>query len=818
MTTILDDLRHTLRACRRSPGFPAAIVLVTALGVGATTATFTLTDYVLLRTLPFPESGRLVKILQGAAARPTSLRGLRGTNQISPALYLGWRAGSTSFVAMGAYGFVSSNLSGGGEPERLDGAVVTASTLELLGMPPALGRTLTEADDSNGAACSILISDGLWRRRFGGAASTVGTKIRLDEEFCEVVGVMPRQFSFPSRSTMFWKPARFAPDAADNIGDQFLWGIARLKPGTSFDQARAEMTGVTVAMLKRFPAENRDVSPVLLHLRDEINDQSRTLLWAMAGAAGCLLLITCTNLASLTVARATARARELAVRTALGASRRRLLRQLFTEGLVLAVAGGVLGIVIAIEAIPVAARLVPTALPIAEVPGVDVRMLVIAAIATLGTGIGFSLLPAFRAARRAAGGDLRESSRTGASRATSRARDTLVVVQVAASIVLLVGTGLLVRALARVQSTPAGFSGEHVITARTFLPWSKYGSQASRVEFYRKVLDDVRALPGVTAAAYTSYLPMTMRGGIWGVKIPGRILPAGRSDNASSRFVTPEYFRAMDVPLLTGRAFDESDSAQAQPVAIVSQSFARSYLEGQEPLGRTFEFGPAGERTIVGIVGDVRVRGLETRSEPQVYLSYQQQGDNRTMGYVPKDLVVRVRADRDAAAAMDALIPSIRRIIWSADPDQPISDVQPLSAIVEGETVSRVVQVRVLGLFAAVSCLLAGVGLYGLLAFVVSTRTREFGVRLALGAQRGQILALVGWRGLKLGGAGMAAGVAIAYLAGRGIESVLAGISPADPVTLGAAVAFAIAMTLAGSLLPATRAARTHPKEAMQSD
>ena len=818
LDVLRQDLRQSLRALRRSPAFAAAGILITALAVGATTAAVTLTDYVLLRPLPFPDSERLVKIVQGAANRPVSLPGLRGTNDISPALYLHWKSASTSFAAMGAYGLISANLSGSGDPERLEGAVVTVEALETIGVAPVIGRPFTREDDASGAPCTVLISDGLWRRRFGGDRSILGARLQIEDERCDVIGVMPRGFDFPVRTTTFWRPARFPPDAAEIFTNRFLRAIARLRPERSFDQAREELRSVSATLSQSWPTEYAGVAPVMIRLRDEISDQSRMLLLAMTGAAACLLLIACTNLASLSVARATARARELAVRTALGASRRRLMRQLLTESLLLATIGGSVGAIIAIGAIPTAARLVPTALPIAEVPRADLRMLAIALLATLGTGVGFGVLPAVRAARRAAAGGARESARTGPSRATSRLRDGLVAIQVAASIVLLVGAGLLLRALVRVQSTPTGFNADHVVTVRTLLPFSKYGAQARRGEFYRRVLDDVLALPGVTAAAYTSYLPMTMRGGVWDVVVPGRSTPPGVVENASSRFITPSYFRAIGIPVIAGRPFDESDAAQAQPVAIVSESFVRSYLDGRDPLGRTFAFGPAGQRTIVGVVGDVRVRGLEQGSEPQVYLPYQQQGDNRTMGYTPKDLVVRVRTDIAEDEAMAVLMPAIRRIVSNVDPDQPLSDAQPLAAIVQGETATRAVQVRVLGVFAGASCLLAGVGLHGLLAFVVSARMREFGVRLALGARPGQIVALVARRGLILGLAGVAAGIAIAYPAGRWIESLLAGVSPADPVTIAVAVAFALAMTLGGSLWPAVRAALISPKQAMEVD
>ena len=810
-----QDLRVSCRTLLRTPGFSATAVIVTALGVGATTAAFTLTDHVLLRPLPFPASDRLVKIVQGSTARSPELRGLRGTNDISPALFMAWKEASTSFASMGAYGLVSANLSGDGEPERLDGADVADGTLETIGITPAIGRGFVSAEHTAGAACSVVISDGLWHRHFGAEPSAIGRRVRIDQQSCEIVGVMPAGFTFPTRATAFWRALRLSPQDRRNLGNTYLRAIARLHSGTSVDRARAELRAASANALRSFPPEVANVAPVVIELRDEINDQSRMLVVAMAGAAACLLMIACTNLASMIVARATARRRELALRSVLGAGRLRLIRQLLTESLLLAFVGGTLGLFVAVAAIPVVARLVPTALPITEVPAVDLRMLAIAAIVTLGTGVASGVWPALRAIRDAASGALQESGRTGASRTSTRLRDGLVMLQVAVSIVLLVGTALLLRALLRVQSTPTGFDRDRVITARTFLPWAKYGSQASRTDFYRRVLGEVSVLPGVTAAAYTSYLPMTMRGGIWDVTIAGRSTPSGRVENASARFVTPEYFRAMGIPVLSGRPFSEADSPTSQPVAIVSQLFVTAYLDGRAPLGQVIRFGPAGDRTIVGVVGDIRVRGLETRSEPQVYLSYQQQGDNRTMGYVPKDLVVRVRQDHDETSAMAALVPAIRRIVRNADPEQPVSDVQSLAALVDGETTSRSVQAGVLAGFAAISALLAGVGLHGLLAFVVSRRAREFGVRLALGAEPRQILGLVVRRGMVLGVLGVAAGACVAYAAGRWLESLLAGVSPADPAAFAGAIGLSLTMTLAGSLLPAWRALRTHPRDAM---
>ena len=811
-----QDLRHTLRTLRRTPGFTATAVLVTALGVGATTAAFTLTDYVLVRPLPFPDADRLVKIWEGQTTGPTVRRGLQGTNDAGPANYLDWKEMSRSFSVMGAYSFVTSNYIGAGDPERIEGVVVSADAMTTVGVAPAIGRALTPQDDLSGAPCTVLVSDGFWHSRFGGNPSVQGTRITLDQEICEVAGVMPPGFEFPTRTTSFWRPIRFRPNVRENRQDHYLKVIARLKPGVTLEQARDDMDGVSATLRKMYPKDNEDVASVVIRLRDELNDQSRMLLLAIAGAAACLLLLACTNLASLVIARATSRARELALRTAIGAGRSRLVRQLLTESVVLAAVGGGLGLLLAAAAVPTVARLVPTTLPVPEVPGLDLRMLAIAAIATLGTGIGFGVLPALRATRQPAARSLGDGARVGSSRRTERVRAGLVIAQVTVSIVLMVGAGLMLRTLLQVQATPTGFNPDRVLTMRTTLPWAKYGPQAPRVEFIQRVLAGVKALPGVTTAAYTSFLPMTMRGGVWDVVVPGR--PPGRNDLASSRFVTPDYFTVMEIPMMRGRTFAESDSLKAQQVAIVSESFATRYLDGQDAIGRTFKFSLAGERTIVGIVGNIRVRGLERPSEPQVYLPYQQHPDNQTMNYVPKDLVVKVDAGVEDSPRWDALVASIRRVVASVDAQQPVADVQPLSAIVLGETAARSVQLRVLGAFAVVSCLLAAVGLHGLLAFVVSARTREFGVRLALGAEPRQILSLVARRGVMLGLTGVTAGVAIAYAAGRWIESLLVGVSPADPLTLTVAVAVSLTMTLAGSLMPAFRASRTNPTTALQGE
>lgn len=812
------DLRYALRALRRTPGFTLTAIAVIALGVGATTAAFTMADHVLIRPLPFPEPDRLVTIREGLVRRAAASRGIQSTNDASPSNYFSWRELTTSFELMGAYRQVSLNLLGAGEPERLDGISLSYEAMQLVGMRPALGRPLTSADDAFGAPCAVLISDGLWRRRFGADAAAIGRTVVLEDESCVIAGVMPRGFDFPSRTAMLWRAIRFAPDAADTRNDRSHRVLARLKPGVSREQAAADLSAVSATIARMYPAENSEIVAVMMELRADVGAQSRMLLIALAAASACVLLIACTNLASLLIARASERGRELTVRMAVGADRSRLVRQLLTESVLLALVGGGLGFAVALAALPTAVALVPTVLPISEVPSIDWRMMLVAAAVTLGTAIAFGVLPAFRAANEAVAPGLRDGNRAGSSRKTQRLRAGLVVAQIGLSVVLLACTGLLIRALIRVQSISPGFNVENVLTMRTMLPFSKYGMQAPRVDFVRGVVEATAALPGVTGAAYTSYLPMTMRGGVWPVVVPGRPESTASLDNASARYITPDYFRVMEIPLKAGRRFEESDSMEAQPVAIVSEEFVRTYFGGSDPISRTFRFGPAGERTIVGVVGEVRVRGLERRSEPQVYLPYQQQRDNTTLGYIPKDLVVRLDSRHASTGDMGIITAAVRRIVANIDPTQPIADIQPLTTIVEGETTARATQVQVLGAFATLAGLLAAIGLHGLLAFIVSSRSREFGVRLALGAEPRSILTGVARRGLVLGVTGAAAGIVVAYGAGRWMESLLAGVNPADAITMTIAIGVSIGMTVAGSMVPAIRAARTDPIVAMKME
>jgi predicted permease len=800
-----QDLGFTARSLGRSPGFALTAILVTALGVGANTAAFSVTDFVLIRPLPFAEPDRLVKLWERLPGYPQM--------EPSPANYRDWKRMSSAFEAMGAFYDLPVNLVGQGDPERLERTAVTADLFPMLGAQPLLGRLFTAADDRDGAPGTLLLSYQLWQAVFGGDEGILGRRVTLDNEPYTVIGVMPPDFHFPSRAAEIWTPARFQELDFQDRDNDYLEVVAKLRRGVSLERSRAEMDVVAAQLERQYPKENSRTGAGVIGLRDELSEQSRLLLVALCGAALCVLLIACANLANLLLTRALARQKELAVRAAMGAGRERLLRQLVTESLVLAVLGGLLGILAAVAAVPLLARLVPSSLPIAQAPSVDFRVLIFAALLTALTGVGFGVFPALRASGSADLSGLREGARAGGGR-KERLRSALVIAEVMASVVLLVSAGLLMRALWRIEATDPGFRADGVLTLRTALPMPKYAATAKRAEFYTRVLSQTRALPSVSAAAYISFLPMVMRGGIWPVAIDGQpvdVTRGGEAHTASMRFVTPGFFAALGIPLHRGRDVSESDTIDQPFVAVVSESFVRQYWPDQNPLGRHFRFA-SHDRVVVGTVGDIRVRGLERNSEPQVYLAYKQDTDGGFTFYGPQDLVVR------SSASTGALLPALRRIIHDADPQQPVSDVRTMTQIVEQETASRSAQVRVLSVFAAIAFLLAGVGIHGLLSFAVSRRAQEIGVRIALGAQSSSIVKMVVWQGMLLALAGLVPGVALAYAAGRAMQALLAGVQPGDAPTFLAAAGLCLLMTILGCLFPTLRAVRVNPITAIRAE
>ena len=805
LAILRQDLRYTARTLRHSRGFAFTAVLVTALGVGANTAALSVADFVLFRPLPFAEPERLMRLCEG----PRTGGGWGCMNQLSPANYRDFKAGTTSFEAMGVYTGASTNLVGAGEPQRLAMTRVSPELIPLLGVAPMLGRVFDSTTAGEGDARTVILSYPLWQSQFGRDPAVLGRTVNLNGSSYQVIGVMPPDFHFPSRDVQLWSPLVLRPQDFEDRSNSYLDGVVRLKRGVTVERARADLMAVAYRLADEFPDTNYEMGISFFSMRDGMSPRYRVLLLALVGAGLSMLLLTCANLASLLLARAAARERELAVRAALGAGRERLIRQMITESVTLAAIGGIVGVAVAMAALPLLTSLVPIALPIASQPEIDWRVLTIAGLFTALTGIGFGIFPALRAGGQAGFDTLREGPRSGGGR-KQRIRSVLVTLEVAMSVALLITSGLLIRAIWRVQQVDSGFRPQGVLTLRTALPHPEYANPIRREQFYQRVLPEVRRLPGVEAAAYISGLPMEMTGGIGGIAIPGRETPRDGSWNVSRRFATPQYFRALGIPLHRGRDIDDGDTGDRPYVAVVSESFVKKHWPTEDPIGKVFEHRNA-MRTIVGVVGDVKVRGLERTNEPQIYLPAAQVREGDLSYYDPKDMVVRFSGDPGM------LVDRVRAIVRAADPDQPVSDVRMLEDVVAGETATRRALLHVLTALAGIALLLSGVGIHGLLAYMVSQRSHEIGVRLALGAEPSSVAGMVLSEGMKLALFGIVMGIGVAYAAARGMSVLLFGVEPADPATFAVAVGLALIMTLAGAMLPAMRAVRVNPLMLMRA-
>jgi predicted permease len=798
-----QDLRYTARTLNRARGFALTAILVTALGVGANTAAFSVADFVLLRPLPFADSDALVRLCEG----PRTGGGWGCMNELSPANYRDFKAMSSSFAALGAFTGAGVNLVGVGEPRRLEIAPVTQEVLPLLGVNPALGRVFEAREDDRRA---VVISYGLWQSQFGGDSSVLGRTVHLDGVPHTLIGVMPRGFYFPTRNVQMWTALTFRDEDYEDRTNTYVRGVARLKPSVTFEQARADLEVIAARLARDYPDTNEETGISFFRIRDNMSPRFRLMLMAVGGASLCLLILTCANLANLLLARAAARERELALRAALGAGRERLMRQLVTESVILTLLGGAAGLLVAAAGVPLFASLIPDTLPIATEPSLDLRVVAFAALFTTLTALGFGVFPAIRAGRRTTFDALREGVRAGGG-AKQRLRAVLVTVEVTMSVVLLITSGLLIRAVWRVQAIDPGFRPESVLTLHVPLPRPKYDEPLQRVQFYDRVLARVRSLPGVQSAAFTSGLPMVTTGLITGVAIPGREVRPYRREGVSHRWITPQYFTTMGIPLHRGRDVEDGDRSDRAWVAVVSASFAERYWPGQDPIGRTFKH-LDDTRTVVGVVGDIKVRGLERTSEPQMYLPAAQAPDMLPGGFDPKDLVIRYSGQGTA------LVSAVRQIVRAIDADQPISDARAMAEVIAGETASRRGQLQVLGVFAVVAILLSAVGIYGLLAYTVSQRSQEIGVRLALGADPARVGRMILADGMRLAVFGIVPGVLGAYAAARGMSTLLFGVAPSDPATFATAVVVVLLTVFAGTLVPARRAVRLSPMSVLRAE
>ena len=797
MATLWTDLRYGLRLLRHAPGFTAVAVGALALGIGANTAIFSTVDAVLLRPLPFSDPDRVVMVWEenSAASFPR--------NTPAPGNFVDWKKRNHVFSDMAATRGASANLTIDGPPEQVVGRAATANFFDVLGVKPSVGRTFTDDEDRTGAPVAI-ISDALWQRRYAGDPSVVNREILINGLKYTIIGVMPRDFAFRNRKMDFWIPIHFAPSDMVSRGSHYLNVVARIKPGVSLAQARENMTAIAGQLAAEYPDDDRKIGAAVVPMREETVGDTRIELLVLMGAAGCVLLIACANLAGLLLARGLGRRREMAVRSALGASRVRLVTQMIAEGALIALAGGLLGVLLAPAGMKVLATLVPTALPASAAPAVDARVLGFAFLLSVLTGVGFSIVPAWQASRVSMNDTLKQGGRGGIGGAAAGTRDALVILEVAAALVLMVGAGLMLQTVARLRAIDIGFRPERLLTLRTTLPRTKYQDPAKRIGFYHRVLQGVRALPGVENVGYTSNPPFRSQGDTQSYRVEGRNPIPGVAADALLRVTSGDYLQTLGVRLVEGRLIEAGDTDQTVPVVVINETLARTYFPKESPLGHRIAMWARQPvwRTIVGVVHDIHERGYELAMKPGVYIPFEQYKDTWAL---PESLVVRTGGDPSS------LTSAVRRVIAEADAEQPVAAIATMDEIVALDVEDRHQQMTLLTAFAALALLFASLGLYGLLSYTVTQRSREIGLRMALGASAARVVAMVVLRGVSLSAAGLALGLSAAWLLAGAMSKILYGVAATDPGTYAAVALLLCAIAAAASWIPARRAVRIDP-------
>ena len=805
MDPLLRDLKYALRRLRKSPGFAAVVILTLALGIGANTAIFSVVNTVLLRPLAYRAPERLVTI--NHFYRSAQLNNLEAP--VSAAGFREYREHTRSFESMAVETGWSVNLTGTGDPERLNGTRASGDYFHVLGVPAQLGRTLGEDDDVPGKNRVVVLSDGLWRRDFGGDPRAVGRMIELNDEAYQVVGVMPAGFpDFFNRSADIWTPLALTPDQFDpsQFGREWLNVVARLRPGVTLDQAKAEMTALADQLKRQYPNALGPEWTLSVHALDELATKSiRPALLVLLGAVGFVLLIACANVANLLLARAAVRIKEFAVRSALGADRWIIVRQLLAESIVLALAGGVLGLALAYVSVRSLVAAVPN-LPRASEVGIDGHVMLFTLAVALVTGVLFGLAPALQTSRANLQSALREGGRSGAADFSGRlVRRGLVVGEVALALALLVGAGLLIRSVARLQRVDPGFDAEHLLTFTLSLPVVKYASDTTQVQFFEQALERIDNVPGVIAAGGTTTMPF---GGGWttgSFNIEGYTpAPNQPSPWGDIRSVTPDFFRTMRIAVRRGRVFTAADRAGSDPVAIIDDEMVKKYFHGGDAIGRHVYFGtnPDGTRrqaTIVGVVAHTMHEGLDATPRIQLYLPFAQSGR--------PFLQIAVRGTGDPLA----LTSGVRQAIRAVDRDVPMADIRTMDDMVEASLGSRRLSMLLLGAFSAIALLLASLGIYGVLSYTVTQRAREMGIRMALGAARSRVLQLVIGQGMLLALLGIVIGLAASFGLTRLLASQLYAVKATDPTTFAVVALVLATIALLATLLPALRATRVDP-------
>jgi putative ABC transport system permease protein len=811
MQTLWQDLRYGARMLLKNPGFAFIAVITLALGIGANTAIFTVVNSLLLRPLPYPEAERLAVVATTMRREQVEVRSTSYPD------FVDWRDHNTVFEQIAARNSASFSLLGTGEPERVNGELVSANYFTLLGVQAARGRAfLPEEDRTPDTHRVAVVGHGLWQRRYGGSPNLVGQTIQLSDGNYSVVGIMPEGFRGISDTAELWLPmmmnSAVRPASDLQTRDQrWLRAIARLKPGVSMQQAQTEMDTIARRLEQTYPATNANRGAQVMSLHEQLFGSMQLMLWILLGAVGCVLLVACTNVANLLLQRAATRQKETAIRLALGATPRRLIQQLLTESLLLALIGGVLGMLVALWSVDFLVALSPVTFPSFIKLTLDARVLGFSLLVSVLTGVLFGLAPALQAARPALNEVLKDGGRgTSGGLGRSRLLSSLVVSEIALALVLLVGAGLMIRSLQRLQAVDPGFDSDHLMTMRFSLPAQKYPRAQAEV-FNQQFRERLRALPGVQAASLSTDLPLSGDTSAGPIELEGQtVVPADSEVRMYRHRVTPQFFATLGIPLAKGRDFTAGDHAQAPNVVIISEALARRYWPGEDPIGKRLREEGADNPwcSVVGVVADVKYRGLpqNPNADPDVYFPLLQRPNN--------NLSLAVRTEADPAS----LTAAIRSELQKLDPDLPVFGVTTMAQRVANQTTQARFSTWLLGIFGGLALVLAAVGIYSVMAYAVEQRTNEIGIRLALGARAGDVLRLVIGQGMRLALLGVALGVSAALALTQLMKRLLFGVAAADPLTYAVITLSLAIVALLACWIPARRATQVDPIIALRCE
>ncbi|MEY4636653.1 MAG: hypothetical protein RJA55_2451 [Acidobacteriota bacterium] len=815
MDRFSQDFRHALRMLLKTPVFTTVVIFTLAVGIGANTAMFSIVNGVLLQGLPFRDPDRIVDINEVERRDPV------GGGAIAPATFLDWQKMSTTLEAMSAYAPRTFNVApAAGEPERMRGAVTSTAFFDVLGVSPLLGRQFTRNDAEPGQGQNVVLSHGLWQRYFSASPDVINQPVRLNGQPFTVIGVMPAMLNFP-QNAQFWIPASYdvpgcggpAGDPRGQRGMHCLRGIARIKAGTSLQQANAELKTISDQLAKQFPEDASNFIGVATPLQDQLVGSARTPLLVLLGAVACVLLIVVANVANLLMARATVRVREFAIRAAIGANRPALIRQLLTESVVIALVGGVLGVLLAFWSVDLILALDPGDVPRVAPIGVDGRALAFAFALSLVTGVLFGVVPAWQASKPQLQSTLKDNTRGATGDGHQHlARAGLVLAEVSISLVLLVGAGLLFRSLMTLMDTPLGFTTSRMLTMAVAPTGENYRSPGQFLGYWQQVLERVRAVPGVEQVALSSMLPLGGGISVMSFQPEGKPeVPPNRQPLSHYVDISPGYFGTMGIPVLRGREFTEQDATENPRTILINEAMARREFADIDPIGRRFSFGPGEDGKpawveIVGVVGNVRQYRADQDPVPMTYAPY-----TAALGRA-QNLMIRTKGDPLAAAG------AVRAALQALDPSLPVSPPRTLDAVVGASLTQRKFNMTLLLVFAGIALVLAIAGIYGTVAYSVAQRTQEIGIRVALGATSREILNLVLFSALKPVAAGLAVGVVASLALTRTLERLVYGISTTDPMTFISLPLLLAAVALIAGLLPALRATRVDPLEALRVD